>query len=118
MNKYQEAFERVTNWFHAYKDKDGVLVQEQHITDNYKEKKEIIRELVDKATPRKVIITTEYYPNDMWRYVECPHCGDKLLGCYDNLDNELCNIYEMNYCPNCGQKLDWRDDNDNSNTTR
>lgn len=109
MNKYQKAFERITDYFHSYTRVDGTKVHEQTITYDYCRKKLLIRELVERATRKKVIITNEYYPNNFYKYVKCPHCGDKLLGCYHNENNRLCNIYEMNFCLNCGQALDWSD---------
>lgn len=36
----------------------------------------------------------------------CPNCEYEF-------NSELRNEYEIRYCPNCGQKLDWRTDNGN-----
>lgn len=36
----------------------------------------------------------------------CPNCEYEF-------NSELRNEYEIRYCPNCGQKLDWRNDNGN-----
>lgn len=36
----------------------------------------------------------------------CPNCEYEF-------NSELRNEYEIRYCPNCGQKLDWRIDNGN-----
>ena len=47
----------------------------------------ILQELVDLATPKKPVGWND----------QCWYCGEHL------------NIYEEppNYCPNCGQKVDW-----------
>lgn len=42
---------------------------------------------------RKVVKITD---NDGWKLYECPTCREDL--------DELCGF---NYCPDCGQKLDW-----------
>lgn len=85
MNKYQEALNKIKNMG----DKD--LFNEFHI-----EWVNILQELVDKETPKKFKKILDYS-------VVCPNCGhhlDKLYG--RNYD----------YCPRCGQKLDWSDTNE------
>ena len=46
-------------------------------------------------------IVTEHCSNEYgfrkWLEIECPFCGERPT--YENLDN-------MNYCPNCGAKMD------------
>ena len=44
-------------------------------------------------TQRKVVKITD---NDGWKLYECPTCREEL----DDLDT-------FDYCPYCGQKLDW-----------
>lgn len=39
--------------------------------------------------------------------------GDK-----NEFNLELRNEYEIRYCPNCGQKLDWRENNDSEGERR
>ena len=79
MNKYQEAYQRLTN--RIYKN--------DHIEDVYKDL-EVVGELVDKATPKKPIIkcVLGYYE------CVCPTCNNSAV------------IY-LNHCECCGQKLDW-----------
>lgn len=53
-----------------------------------------LTELVEKATPMKVeVIDLDF------GYFDCPKCGDTF--CFDGEG------FECNYCPNCGQALDW-----------
>lgn len=60
----------------------------------------ILKELVDKATPMKVDLSTERkedYTGEDWyyqRYYDCPKCNEEIERYVD-------------YCPYCGQKLDW-----------
>lgn len=84
MNKYQEAI-AIRN---AYIQTESGT---KCLDDYYKESFDTLQELVDKETPKKFkkILDTS---------VVCPNCGhhlDKLYG--RNYD----------YCPRCGQKLDW-----------
>ena len=44
-------------------------------------------------TPRKIVIVAD---DDGWKTCECPTCREEL----DDLDT-------FDYCPYCGQKLDW-----------
>ncbi|WP_050636165.1 hypothetical protein [Candidatus Stoquefichus sp. SB1] len=54
---------------------------------------DILQELVDKATPKK--------PTKI--YKRCPNCDHKVSWNY-YADRKL------NYCPECGQRLDWSDE--------
>lgn len=52
-------------------------------------------EALEKQIPNKVV-------NDKNIYL-CPHCGAKAeTDCGDDMLD-----YRLNYCDNCGQKLDW-----------
>ena len=83
MNKYQEALNKIKNMG----DKD--LYNERHL-----EWCDILQELVDKATPKKI----KLFPNSFYIKI-CPNCGSTLET-------------RRNYCDECGQKLDWGEDND------
>ena len=41
----------------------------------------------------------------------CPNCEYEF-------NSELRNEYEIRYCPNCGQKLDWRENDDSEGERR
>lgn len=47
MNKYQEALNTLTDWFHSYQNEKGVTVHERHITPEYEKAKKTIRELIE-----------------------------------------------------------------------
>ena len=96
MNKYKEAFAILTDWFHSYTDHNGVRVHERHITENYKEAKQTIQELVEKATPKKLIDMSKE-PHDT--VGACPNCNK---WCYMD--------YHSEYCGECGQALDWSEE--------
>lgn len=65
-----------------------------------------IYRLRDKATPKKIKKPTS--PED-FGYYSCPVCD----GChYNPLDDTTWKLSKANYCPDCGQKLDWSDDDD------
>lgn len=89
MNKYQEALDLLfmwaTNGYCALEsDKDCA----EYLT---------LKELLDKATPKKPI---EDEIQDI-RYVTkytCPTCGGKFTGTL------------AKYCYHCGQRLDWNED--------
>ena len=93
MNKYQEALANILFYCgHANYDK--------YLNPKVFEELKIIQELVDKATPKKVIIRAILYCNcnngecDNGFIYHCPVCN-------------ICDVENMNYCPDCGQALDW-----------
>ena len=58
---------------------------------------EIIQELVDKATPKKV--------------TQFEHEGNLYCWCHECDHVEMIREIDfMNYCPNCGKRLDWSTD--------
>lgn len=91
MNKYQEAYERLSKrTFKHYKTFEEVF-------DDI----DILGELVKKATPKKPLLRKDGYDDgseicDTW---DCPNCGETFV-IEDDAD-------KCNYCPNCSQKLDW-----------
>lgn len=89
-NKYKEAFETLTDWFHSYTDDSGIRVHERHITKSYEEAKKTISELVEKATPKKPV--EEFLLNAKI----CPNC-ENLINVYEGLAG----------CPYCLQAIDW-----------
>lgn len=114
--KYKEAFVILTDWFHSYVDHNGVKVQERHITEEYKEAKQTIQELVEKATPKKVIdkTITDYFDDDggfcqtfEYKQTICPKCEGILIDEYEDIDLE-----GWDNCPRCGQSLLWSESED------
>ena len=96
-NKYQEALEGLVAFAHP----------EQYCKEDYA----TLQKLVDKEKamkPREVVRgrsgnikykSTQYY---------CPKCSFEVSKSYHNVFTPNKN----NFCPNCGQKLDWSDSND------
>ena len=81
MNKYEKALDNVSaEWGTSDRDID------------------ILEELVDRATPKKLI---KYEELSCVNYV-CPICENKY---YDSENNRK----YIKYCPNCGQCIDWSD---------
>jgi hypothetical protein len=56
-----------------------------------------LQRIVDKEKPMKVI-----YKVTLWSKHECPKCHESI-DCDDDYYN-----WHMNYCPHCGQRLDWK----------
>ena len=75
-NKYQEALDIIKDYIY---DGDGVS------SNAY----DTLQDLVDKATPKKLIYFTEYEDR-----VRCPHC-----------ENILSSSHAMYYCYVCGGKF-------------
>lgn len=73
--------------------------------------KQVIEELIEKLTPKKVI---ELSKRDRGYKHICPSCeqfvGTIALERYHNR-YQPSHIEEDEYCCSCGQRLDWRDDN-------
>ena len=103
MNKYQEALDyingeaiqEITNsYFRKHKTLDGISFEEfdKNLTK--------IQELVDKATPKKVKRIDEVFNGRVDFHQEfCGNCGAELF-----------EFEELKYCQDCGQALDWSED--------
>lgn len=105
MNKYQEALNRIKT---APSFMGGTDLYKTHLNSSERFLQDIatLQELVDKATPKK--IKKPMSVEDMG-YYSCPVCD----GChYNPLDDMSWRLSKANYCPECGQKLDWSDVND------
>lgn len=87
MNKYQEALDIIKN--------KKVIIDGEKMTIGtaYFKTIPILQELVDKEIPTKVKIKEFDNGEDG---VFCPKCNRGLSF-----------HWKMEYCPNCGQKLDW-----------
>lgn len=60
-------------------------------------------EALEKQIPKKPYIQQDDRSNDC---MECPSC-DSFIGYeYDCRDEH----YQINYCPNCGQAIDWSEE--------
>jgi hypothetical protein len=67
------------------------------VSNKYKEALKQIKELVDKATPKKPL---KYVDTIGLEHEYCPRCNDTQV-----------TVYAMQpYCKMCGQKIDWSDD--------
>lgn len=64
-----------------------------------------LQELVDKSTPKKIIIKDIKCSYIKFR-IYCPTCG-KIV---DRTNNPYGNMLDVKYCDQCGQKLDWSDE--------
>ena len=86
MNKYQEALQVMKSNNERIVDKARIFV------DKYVENPFVVlQELVDKENPKKVVEELALF--------RCPKCNEKLL-IYK---------YSINYCYECGQKLEWEE---------
>lgn len=88
MNKYEKAIDAVARYCSDYR--AGIFPPRNEV---YKEL-DILNELVEIATPKKakpLFINLPFMP------YRCPCCGHLV-----NDGKE-----RFNYCPNCGQKIDW-----------
>lgn len=74
--------------------------------DDINEALDKIKELVDKATPTELYYEADGYADGELVYdtAICQNCGRAFEVEYDE---------QTNYCSNCGQRLDWGNDNGN-----
>ena len=82
MNKYQEAYKRLSSRTYQYADKEGVY-----------EDIEVLGELVEKATPEPPEKTKTNLRGILFDTYLCPECGNV--------------VKDEKYCPKCGQFIDW-----------
>jgi phage FluMu protein Com len=86
MNKYQASLERIL----------GGVRYEFKSLGTYELDELTLKELVDKATPKR-------FTDD-----HCPNCK-QLVGYHHTFNGKLINEngYLINNCPRCGQAIDW-----------
>lgn len=92
MNKYEEALDNIGSLY-MY-DEDGeadCMLSESFMKDDY----DILKELVEKATPCKFVKSYSQYGTETWL---CPNCRRKLKRAWQSHNH---------YCPKCGQAIDW-----------
>lgn len=81
-------------------------------------KVEVLQELVDKATPKKPILSDSWKDEEQTDIYDengfidpivsiCPNC--KKYGIFDFEYGE-----KFNYCKHCGQAIDWSDEDENT----
>ena len=113
MSKYQEALLELGKY-------TVVLSWSKNQTCSINELNEfkLLQELVDKATPKKPIIKTDYmfYESEMYEYIYliCPNCKSKISDdsvdiISNNKDYYTKDYYnqDINFCHCCSQKLEW-----------
>lgn len=59
-------------------------------------------ELIERDTPKKVIVVREQQIIGYGKTPYCPNCHNRIY--YESLNNRK---HVTEYCPKCGQKLDW-----------
>jgi len=64
---------------------------------------EELREAREKQVPKKPYIQSEGHGENEYDCYECPNC-DSFLGHVSDCKDEH---YRYDYCPNCGQAIDW-----------
>lgn len=95
MNKYQIALNEISSAvFDVYADGYN---QPRTAQECYFSAFETLQELVERATPKKLVATRHTR--------RCPACNRQM----SDINNAHPN---MKFCPNCGQALDWRNEDD------
>ncbi|WP_418361581.1 hypothetical protein [Thomasclavelia ramosa] len=125
-NKYQEALDRLLNddydFPHDFYEEDKATAMERDINT--------LQELVDKATPKKIIyedIGYDHYKNVNVYGCICPSCGLHIIEFTDDdVSTDSDDIETMfnssmvhhghqglnNFCNRCSQAFDWSDEDD------
>ena len=86
MNKYQEALDEL---FDNATNGEPLYVKQKYF-NGIQECKNELQELVDKATPKKPMYAKRYPSSS------CPNC--------------FSNLGDNKYCRDCGQAIDWSED--------
>lgn len=101
MNKYQEALNEIKNIV-LDKSGDGYRTA-KYLQNFYYSSCETLQELVEKTTPKKPLDVCT--PVVKWGL--CPVCKGEL----NKLGGKPNRVFSnQKYCPDCGQALDWSED--------
>lgn len=87
----------------ALKKLQMVMSSAADIIDNWKSDYEELKKIKERNIPQKPTLEGDGYAPDgsfIWDTWLCPNCGSA-----HEVDDE-----KYDYCPNCGQKIDWRED--------
>lgn len=95
MNKYKEALDEIKSIV-LDKSGDGYRTP-KYLQNFYFSSCETLQELVERATPKKLVATRHTR--------RCPSCNRQM----SDINNAHPN---MKFCPNCGQALDWIDEDE------
>ena len=98
MSKYQEALDRTKEAYKAICDEINI----NELTIKMNEDVEVLQELIDKETPKKPILVSDY---DGLVY-ECPVCHNEFR------PDTILNHVKYGGCPYCLQKITFRSDED------
>lgn len=111
-SKYQEALDRTKEIYEVICDE----LKSKELTSKTNEDVEVLQELVDKATPKRPILNKIWEDEDTKNiYDEYGRINETLCVCPNCGEND---IYDFEYntrfkcCSNCGQRIDWSDEND------
>lgn len=97
MNKYQDALDDLE--FKAIQHENTLKGTEwDDCAIEVQNDVEALKKLVDRATPMKSRYEHAPEPSKAYKY-DCPVCG-----CFLSMNYK---IKEWKYCPECGQALDW-----------
>lgn len=106
MNKYQKAYDYLSLYIAScpFEDTEEDSHIEYGTQSHFKfEQWKTIKELVDRATPKKPLI------DENWEmagyYYVCPNCRSLLCKFGKEYDYGF-------YCSQCGQELDWSEEDD------
>lgn len=108
MNKYKEYQEAVNNLENIICDLSCELKQDYELytrETDYEKYIYILQELVDKEKPKKLKSKTDKDGRLLWI---CPNCGDVYMKFWSDVETITC----RKYCDECGQKLDWSEENE------
>lgn len=100
MNKYERALEILSA-------SEQQAWKEGYDVYDLQEVKDLLKELVEKATPKKPTFSEEKYEgifNDRVQLLVCPICKRRMR--YFN---------RVRYCPFCGQALSWDEEKEDDN---
>lgn len=125
-SKYQEALDRVKEVYIYLCDEFNLKKAAVKMNDDI----EVLQELVDKATPKKIIyedIGYDHYKNVNVYGCICPSCGLHIIEFTDDdVSTDSDDIETMfnssmvhhghqglnNFCNRCSQAFDWSDEDD------
>ena len=116
-NEYEEALEY---WQFRYEYAKAKKYYDKHLGEyeyrehnKYIESLKIAIEAIEKQTPKKLKHKTETFVIQGYEYEDdcifCPFCDRPLGNLSVNYNNE---IEKHKHCPDCGQALDWSDENE------
>lgn len=101
MNKYKKAYDFIASNMLEWDYYDDCDMPKEYYEEE-KKSLEVIKKLVEKATPKKpIMLPMKGFEEEVASHMCCPNCEQQIVNVWSKAE------YQPNYCHYCGQAILW-----------